>query len=168
MTTRALAAAALVVGVVAGCSSHPSKEPGQALYRWATCMGKHGIDLPTPTRDTHGDLVITGDGVRISLRGEPSFGHHTKDEVRSATEACGPPPLLSKGVASPRTIQATKRRFLRFSRCMRAHGLPRYPDPDLSNMESPIPASDDFSPRARAAATACQPILGSPRKITTQ
>ncbi len=77
--------------------------------------------------------------------------------VQSAQTACGH--LLPNGGSPPSAAQLLqmKRQSLQFSQCVRAHGVPNFPDPD-STGRIPDPASvgiDQGSPKFEAANQAC-------------
>jgi hypothetical protein len=77
--------------------------------------------------------------------------------VQAAQTACRH--LLPNGGSGPSAaqMQQTNAQALRFSRCVRAHGVPSFPDPD-STGRIPDPASrgiDQGSPAFRAANEAC-------------
>jgi hypothetical protein len=146
ITTTTLAALALV-GLLGACGGSGGSEggsgeqaqgeqDGQDMYDWVDCMAGEGIDLPEPTRDANGDLVITGDGINIGGTGEWTFGEYSPEEVQAAEEVCGAPPLVAPGVRSDETVQEEQERTLAFSQCMREHGVEEFPDPDFA---------DDFS-----------------------
>lgn len=75
------------------------------------------------------------------------------DSRRPATRCSGSPG------ARPALTAAQLRRLIRAAACMRAHGFPGYPDPDVQNgavVLQPLPASiDTSSPQFQAAETAC-------------
>jgi hypothetical protein len=81
--------------------------------KFAQCMRAHGVSsFPDPTGD--GPIALTPSEVR-----SPAF--------RSAQQAChallpdkGPPPHMTAGEL---------RRAFTFAKCMRAHGVPSFPDP---------------------------------------
>lgn len=77
--------------------------------------------------------------------------------VQSAQNACGH--LLPNGGSGPNAaqLQQAKAQALAFSRCVRAHGVPNFPDPG-SDGRIPDPATagvDQGSPRFEAANRAC-------------
>jgi hypothetical protein len=127
---KLLGGLALAVGVavalavaLAGCGS--SGKPGatsgspahSGALALASCMRAHGVpNFPDP--------VAGGGGVNLDGTGidpqAPAF--------KSAQETCGG--LGGKG--GPGRIQATESQFiaaLTFSKCMRTHGYPGFPDP---------------------------------------
>ena len=78
-------------------------------------------------------------------------------KVQAAQGACRH--LLPNGGSGPTAaqVQQAKAQALRFSQCVRAHGVPNFPDPD-STGRIPDPATvgiDQGSPKFRAANQAC-------------
>jgi hypothetical protein len=81
----------------------------------------------------------------------------SSSRVQAAQNACRR--LLPNGGSGPTAAQQqqVKAQALRYSQCVRAHGLPSFPDPD-STGRIPDPASagiDQGSPKFRAANQAC-------------
>jgi hypothetical protein len=79
-------------------------------------------------------------------------------KVQAAQSACSH--LLPNGGRgpSPAQVQLIRAQALRFSQCVRAHGVPNFPDPDSSG-RIPDPASagiDQGSPKFEAANQACR------------
>jgi hypothetical protein len=67
-------------------------------------------------------------------------------------------PAFASGM-TPVQFEQMKTQALRFSRCIRAHGVPNYPDPGSDGRE-PDPASiglNDSTPTFQAALRACPP-----------
>jgi hypothetical protein len=117
----------------------------QELLDWVACMRDEGVDIPDPTRDADGNLVISGNGIQIGGPGsggastgggddagdEPAF---TPEEMDAAQEKCGPPPNLGAGDISDEDLQAMQDDALAFAQCMRDEGIEDFPDPDFSDM----------------------------------
>jgi hypothetical protein len=115
----------------------------QELRDWARCMRDEGVDIPDPTRDADGNLVINGNGITIGGGGgvstndsedagdEPSI---TPEEMEAAEEVCGTPPGFGPGDMSDEDLQAMQDDALEFAQCMRDEGIEDFPDPDFSNM----------------------------------
>jgi hypothetical protein len=146
---------------------------GQALYDWVECMRGEGIEVPEPTRDAQGNLVITGDGwdlrpLGVGQPGETSFGQYSDEEMKPAQKACGPPPMTDPGVASDEAVQQEQEQALAFAECMREQGIEDFPDPDFSDVGStpedgvadgPFPEiSEELEqdPEFQAASEVCQ------------
>jgi hypothetical protein len=183
MTTKPITttlAALAVVGLLGACSGGNGGSDGasgeqaqgdgagQEMFDWVDCMAGEGIDLPEPTRDANGDLVITGDGITIGGTGEQSFGEYSPEEMQAASDMCGPPPLRAEGVLSDETLQEEEERFLAFSECMREHGVEDFPDPDFTDdlsdgAYSPLPPEAmgevQSDPDFEAADEACRDVM---------
>ena len=163
-STAALAAVVIAAAVVlAGCGGGPAspKSAGggssrltgplaQALeFSW--CMRAHGVTgYPDPT--AHGSEIS------ISLhvaRGSNLNPHSPQNQAaRSACRAFLPPGMT----AAQKT--AANARALRYSQCMRSHGISSYPDPNGQGTISVAagPGIDPRSPLFQRAQRACQSL----------
>jgi hypothetical protein len=117
------------------------------LLDWVECMRDEGINIPDPTRDENGNLVIEGPGIRLG--GGDSEGSSSSDEsddegderpfdpdkMDAAMEACGEPPALGPNNLSEEDRQAMEENALEFAECMRDEGIEDFPDPDFSDVE---------------------------------
>jgi hypothetical protein len=116
------------------------------LLDWVECMRDEGIDIPDPTRDADGNLVIDGPG--FHLGGGESDGSTSNDnesddggdepsidpdEMDAAQEVCGEPPGLGPSDISEEDQQAMEEDALAFAECMRDEGIEDFPDPDFSD-----------------------------------
>jgi hypothetical protein len=140
---------------VASASGDDSNEQAQGddqadaedeLLDWVECMRDEGIDIPDPTRDSDGNLVLEGPGIRLG--GGDSEGSTSSDqsddpgdepaidpeEMDAAMEACGQPPALGPNDISDEDRQAMEEAALEFAECMRDEGIEDFPDPDFSDM----------------------------------
>lgn len=73
--------------------------------------------------------------------------------------------ISSSASASASTSGATKPSALAFSRCMRAHGVTNFPDPDANgNITLPGQGTGAQSPKMAAARKACDPLLPPEQK----
>ncbi|WP_242890669.1 hypothetical protein [Actinomadura litoris] len=91
----------------------------EKMRKYAQCMRDNGVDMDDPS----GDGKIT---MKMSARpGEGKTGSGPMDEAqrrcRSLMPNGGRPP-------KPKPEEIAKQRA--FSKCMREHGVPRFPDPD--------------------------------------
>jgi hypothetical protein len=168
--TLALLAGLLLLGaLLAGCGStgQPSgtgtgaanTAPGGKSrdLEFSDCMRSHGVtNFPDPTPN---GLQIP---VNINTQ-SPTF--------RSAQQACKQ--YLPGAGAPPATAPRDRAAALAFAKCMRTHGVPEFPDPDLSSptnaprvlvlrgMVFAMPSSvDPKAPAFQRAARACG--LGKP------
>lgn len=112
---------AIAVGcalLIAACGSSTrasGNSGGDALaIRFANCMRAHGVsDFPDPGQDNGAS----------QFRQSPAFA--------SASTACDK--VVPAGPASPPTpAKSRQRSMLAFAKCMRAHGVPDFPDPTVS------------------------------------
>jgi hypothetical protein len=125
---------------------------GGAGPKFSACMRSHGVpNFPDP--NGQGSITFgSSDGIDP---GSPQF--------QSAQKACQK--LLPNGGApSPAQQAKAQAATLRFSACMRSHGVPKFPDPSFSGgrISLRINASsgiDPQSPQFQAAQKACQGSL---------
>jgi len=124
---------ACAVGIAACGSSNKASGPGsggQAVPRTApgvalaTCMRAHGVPhFPDPTASGAGG---GGGGVAILPAGVDT----SAPAFKSAWASCGRL-LPGLGAHHPADAQTTEE-TLKFSQCMRAHGVTGFPDPSAS------------------------------------
>jgi hypothetical protein len=157
---RAGVLAAAVVGVallVTACSGGGGSSPAapaaagstafQNALAYAQCMRSHG-EPGFPDPDSKGNFLNLGP-VNIN-----------SPQYRSASKACGH--LLPSYQVTPAQRQQDLSRALRYSACMRSHGVPSFPDPvELANgnIELRLGAGHGSSPQQQAAAQACRKFL---------
>jgi hypothetical protein len=131
-------------------------------------MRQHGVtNFPDP-----------GSGGGISVSGGPGSGLDPNSPTfQAAQKACQG--LLPK--PSSQQIKQAQQNALKFSQCMRSHGVPNFPDPDFSNSgggigikisagNGPSSGLDPNSPAFQAAQSACAKLLhlpgGGPKQRT--
>jgi hypothetical protein len=152
----ALACLALVA---TACSSSPSSGAGagpasgsarHSELAFSRCMRAHGItSFPDP--NAQGE---------IALNGGPGTGLDPKSpQFKAAWRACRSL-LPPRRTLSPAQQAAARAQALKFSRCMRAHGISDFPDPNSQGgiAIQPKPGGDlePNNPRFQAANNACQ------------
>ena len=156
----AIAAVAAAVAIAAAaCSALPGSPNGSVKYQealaFSRCMRAHGVpNFPDPGSNGQ----IKGNGID---RNSP--------RVRSAADACQS--VLPGGNPAAQLAQAGTQ-AVRFSRCMRAHGILNFPDPSVKSNGSGISVTirmkagtggiDPHSPQFQAAQHACASILHAP------
>jgi hypothetical protein len=163
LTVPALGALAAVI--VAGCgstapkapatSSSSIKDPQQAAYKFSACMRAHGLtSFPDPVVHQSGNSISIGIRVDPTITGSPAF--------KSAQQACQgimPGPMSSSQQAAQQHLKAEH--LISFARCMRAHGVTSFPDPNAQGDLNPqiIAAAgvDLHAPNVIASARACVP-----------
>jgi hypothetical protein len=152
---------ASLTGAGSPASHGPTTTAGTAtvteLYdRWAQCMRQHGVQMSDPTIDSQGQVSINATGVDQAT-------------FQAANQACQSLQQAAQkanggGAAGPKPDPA---QLLKFSECMRAHGLADFPDPSASGgiQISSSPGSDlsPDNPTFQTAQQACQSIMGSPK-----
>jgi hypothetical protein len=144
--------AAMAVGLTA-CGSAGSTSSTQSraasyerLLAYSRCMRSHGVpDYPDPSQ--------SGSGIGISLPDSNT------PEVQSAEHDCRS--LAPPGPTAAQQAQSLAQE-LTFSRCMRSHGVPNYPDPSANgNVSINGSAVDKGSPQFQHAYQSCRSDLGS-------
>jgi hypothetical protein len=135
----AVATALLTAGLLAGCgggahASSPTAFMSRAIA-YSDCMRSHGVpDFPDP--DSQGDIEITGEmGLDPSA---PAFPAAERD--------CGPFPTRV-------TVTQEHQQYLnglKAAVCIRANGVPNYPDPKLIHGVIALFFSPQVNPSAPA------------------
>ena len=119
---------------------------GADMLKYAQCMRSHGVaDFPDPS--SNGTILVGG-----TVSQSPQYP--------AADETCHK--LLPNGGVPTAAQQAQGiAQLLKFSVCMRAHGISDYPDPTSNGIRIPIrkgmPSDlDPNNPRLQSAEKACQ------------
>ncbi|HXA42080.1 MAG TPA: hypothetical protein VNV65_04095 [Candidatus Solibacter sp.] len=137
---------ALAVVALGGCampfgspkaSATNSPDQRQQSLHFVQCMRQHGVDLPDPSADgsitIHGSASGTGDSGGPSLSG-PGGLDPNSPTFQAAQTACQKyAPNGGKTTATSQDIKANQAKGLKFSQCMRSHGLPNFPDPQSNS-----------------------------------
>jgi hypothetical protein len=134
-----------------GSAGNGGGDPQERALAFAKCMREHGIDMPDPKVDANGKMTM-----RVNGRGVGEA------KMRAAQSACqdkmgGPFGPGGGGQADPEFQEAA----LKYSQCMRQHGVPKFPDPQpngglLLRKDSGV---DPTSPTFKAADKTCQQLL---------
>ena len=147
--TAAVALTALLAAACGGSSKPPAASAQQnGPVAFASCMRSHGVpNWPDPNSSG------VFDKSKLTSQQLGASG----SRVQAAQTACRH--LLPNGgnAPSPAQVQQMRALSLRFSQCVRAHGVPNFPDPD-STGRIPDPASGGInqgSPKFEAANQAC-------------
>jgi hypothetical protein len=134
-----------------GSSSAKKLTPTQMIaagIKFATCMRAHGIQMDDPT--------VHGGSFNISIN-----GNYSNDKVQAAQKVCGKylPPRSGPNSGGPSAQGQAD--LLKYSACMRAHGVKNFPDPS-SDGGFQIDGSklDVSSPTFHAADKTCHPQGG--------
>ena len=121
--TVALAVAACGGGGGTSASAQTGSGPGQGTVTFAKCMRGHGVpQFPDP-----GAPAPAGSSISILGAQLPPTIDIKAPAFRSALNAC-----MKRFLAAhprPPVSAATKAGVLKFAECMRAHGVPNFPDP---------------------------------------
>lgn len=118
------------------------------LRAYAACMRAHGVDMPDPQVDSEG-----GAHMGMGVKGTKS-DVEAKATVKAAQTACQSlqPTDEDRGNAFPKTL--AKLRDL--AKCMRAHGVTKFPDPSAGGEISLSKAGVDRNSAVyKAADRAC-------------
>jgi hypothetical protein len=149
--TAALAGAALLI---AACGGGPATLTAAQKYQkdlnYAQCMRSHG-EPSWPDPNSQGNFVFDNPGNPV----DPS-----SPQYQSANKACQK--LLPNGRMgfTPTELRQAMSKALKFSACMRSHGIANFPDPVARNGAVIISGSgiDPNSPRFQSARQACRPL----------
>ena len=148
------------VGTTTTSKGHSSSSSGSGKGNpraFAACMRRNGVpEFPDP--DSTGHIKITGgqhSGGTFGLdAASPQFGKAAKACRRLQPNG---------GTQDPQEQAKMQQQALAFSRCMRAHGLPKFPDPDFQpNGRGKLTVGKDLnpnSPRFKVAQKACQNLV---------
>ena len=147
----AVAGAALLVAACGGGGVRPPAVAGSTAFQnalaYAQCMRSHG-EPGFPDPDSKGNFLNLG----------PVNIH--SPQYLSASKSCGH--LLPSYKVTPAQRKQELSSALKYSACMRSHGIPSYPDPiELANgnIELRLGAGHGNSPQQQAAAQACRKFL---------
>jgi hypothetical protein len=132
-----------------------SKSIAQLYHQWADCMRQHGIQMDDPIPDADGHI-----NVNIQFTDQQVF--------QSSNEACktlhDAAQRAARGGKPPEKPDPAK--MLNFAKCMRAHGLPDFPDPTGGGLQIKASQGSDLNPdnpTFQKAQKACQSIIGNPK-----
>jgi hypothetical protein len=134
-----------------GKSPASSSDRGTGDARaYSACMRSHGVpNFPDP--DENGRLLVKGgaDGLRMNT-----------PQAKKAAQACA---HLQPNGGRPTAAQEAKdlQAFLTYARCMRSHGVPRFPDPKPGGglQIGPKLGVDPSTPQFQAAQAACRKVV---------
>ncbi len=130
-------------------TGNPPAQQLQALGVYAACVRKHGLPhFPDPP-------YVSGEMSRLGV---------TKAQLAIAQKSCHADALAAGVVPNQAAIEQNLNQMLATARCMRANGVPGFPDPN-SNSHSPAHAGPDLgtgTPQYAAAAKKCGAPLGPP------
>jgi hypothetical protein len=149
-TTSGASSRSISADATAGGSSPGSASLQADTLRFSKCMRSHGVtNFPDPSSD--GQLTIKGTGINIHT---PAFSN--------AQNACQS--LMPAGATpgpSGQKSDVSAAQGLALAKCMRAHGVSNFPDPDASGAINPSSVNLS-SPQVQNAFHACQSATGAP------
>jgi hypothetical protein len=177
-TIPALAAAMLIAGCGSSKSnSSPSGSGASASAQssgiaFAECMRSHGVpNFPDPTACSGGGVQIqasqrAGSGQTMTVNGVPV----SAPAFQSASQACNSK-LPHGGKGPPGGITAIRAKALKMAQCMRSHGVPNFPDPQVTSgpgggvgvkLGGSGSGIDPNAPAFKSAQQTCGSIVGGP------
>lgn len=136
----------------AAATSSKPQDAVRAAFKYATCMRRHGVpNFPDPKVSNHDGEHGIAIAINTGVSSAPAF--------KSAQTACrGIMPMPSPAqIAAQQHTRAAG--LVSFARCMRAHGIASFPDPNPQGQIQPQTLSaagiDIHSPAVLRAAYAC-------------
>jgi hypothetical protein len=168
---RAPALAGLLVGGVlalAGCggtsptstttgSAQGPKDGANAVYKFSACMRSHGVtNFPDPVVKSSPGSQSVGIRITPAITGSPQY-----NTAQKACQSILPPPSSSDQAAQAQQQHQHGQDILSFVRCLRSHGITRFPDPDAQGRLSLQTVKQDgvdlYAPSFVSAAKTCIP-----------
>ena len=149
-----LAVTAGIVLLAAACAGHPSTGTGgtssaggsaiqNVRLAVAQCMRSHGVSaFPDPSASGFSHTSAGSLGVSNTV-------------YQAALDACRH--LVPNSYASSGTAQQVLSQVLTFSKCMRSHGVPNFPDPDSTGLQ--VPPGMTQSHQFQTAYGSCESLL---------
>jgi hypothetical protein len=138
----------------AASSGDSEASPGSQAVAYAACMRAHGVaNFPDPRVSRQGNEVRVRMAVPAGVGGNPQFG--------AAQRACRK--LLPGGGPGNQPVlsAADQAQYLKAAACIRAHGVPSFPDPTFSGGGVHIQHQglNESSPAFTAAVRACESLI---------
>jgi hypothetical protein len=175
--TAALATVTCMAVLAAACGGGPAPAASatwstreQAALAYARCMRSHGVpDFPDP--DSNGNFHLSnnqqGGGSRGSASNSDSGqeSNAVSSQETAANQVCNH--LLDVGPQmNAAQQQHTLGQLVKYAQCMRARGVPNFPDPHTTSGGIGAPSGIGFdlsgidmhSPQYQAASHACQSL----------
>lgn len=134
--------------VIASSSSN-----SRVTVAYSQCMRKHGVpNFPDP--NSKGAIELH------SSSGNANSINPNSPQYRAAQKDCE---RLAPGGGTPAVQKHELAQALKFSACMRAHGVPDFPDPTVSNGQISFNGKPGLgrSPQFQPAQKACQSLLAA-------
>jgi hypothetical protein len=160
----ALALAACTLALAACGTSSPKSAGATSNQQLAQsqCMRAHGVpNYPDPTKGPYGSdgfsITKSAGSDTLTVNGIPFSG----PTFEAAEKTCK---LFGGGAGPPPISESQKLALFHFSECMRAHGVPNYPDPSFpagGGIERPqVAGLDENAPSVQRAAAVCNRSSG--------
>jgi hypothetical protein len=154
-------------GAGAGASGSPAGTGGryQQQLAYSQCMRAHGLaDFPDPQIQADGSVTRN---IEVQKGSDLDPGTPRFQAAQKACQSLVPAPQSGQRTQQQAQAQA---QALQYAQCMRAHGVPTFPDPDFSHgiTFSDNGTYDPNSPSFQAANQACASYLTRPNGGGTQ
>ncbi|HTC71056.1 MAG TPA: hypothetical protein VK662_15910 [Acidothermaceae bacterium] len=141
---------------VAQLSTTPetTTSPNSALHAAGQCLRAHGVpNVPDPVVATDGPAK--GEGI-LDKQALKSYPDSVSIQAITACSAAIAAANIATGSSSTNITQQQLQARLTLARCIRAHGVPNFPDPNPTTGDvTPPPGLTKTSPRILAAIQAC-------------
>jgi hypothetical protein len=173
-TLAAAAAAAAIAVLATACGGSAAPSAGVPSYApeiaLVGCMRSHGVpNFPDP--NASGGYSLTPNGSLVGANGSVDIN---SSQAQTAYGDCrhllpGGPTIsqLEQDVQQEQQAQAQALPLeLKYSQCMRSHGVPNFPSPGQATTSPGSPAINVNSPTFVAASNACQHLLPSGAHVT--
>jgi hypothetical protein len=167
LTPTFLIAAAAVAVLAAGCgggASPPTSSAtaagnvGKQFVAFAVCMRSHGVP-------GYPDPEVSSSGNRVQVTISPGSADPNSPALKSADHKCHK--VLPNG-GKPVNGAQDQAQDLTFGDCMRAHGVPNFPDADRGGAFTLRSTIDQQAPQFQRATTACANVEPSSLSILNQ
>ena len=143
--------------LVAACGGGSAASAGSSPYAkalaYTQCMRSNGVaNYPDP--NSQGQILMTANVWKEVDFGSPQFAQ--------AAKTCKK--LAPNSTISPQQVRQLLSQGLKYSACMRAHGITNYPDPSTAGggiAVGFVPKADADLPQFPAAEQACRSLLPS-------
>jgi hypothetical protein len=152
MNLRVLAACASIPLLVAACGHEKKHETDKAAssYQQAVTFAK--------CMRTHGDPSFPDPGPGGAFPNDNGSLNKSSPQFKKAAAACKG---LEPGPPSQADFQKDYRQLLKYSACMRAHGMPSFPNPILEDHGVGFKGDrvNENSPQFKTAHQACRSLM---------
>jgi hypothetical protein len=130
----------------AGGSGSPGTSTLAQAVAYSQCMRSHGVsNFPDPVQTPSGHYGYRTQGI------DPNSA-----AFQGAIQACRSLPSPWNSSASQQLSAAQQQAWLNWAQCVRAHGVPDFPDPTFSGTEVRDAGVGSSSPQLQSAMDACR------------